>query len=157
MFVGSNLFLGACGKHASDAILAWLANNFFVHAESLFFAYKINLRCFDEYVNSVVEQQNGAVKTKATGTKATYSLDTSVRCMNFRAHIKVHFLSRIVVLCLILCSLRFLGHTKKVTTSPCNVYCAYILLIMRSFKGDEVCAGQTLPNVRILVLFYLLS
>jgi hypothetical protein len=63
MFVGSKHFVHACGKFASDAILAWLANNFFIHAESLFFAYKKNLRCFDEYVNSVVEAQNGAVKS----------------------------------------------------------------------------------------------
>jgi hypothetical protein len=66
MFVGSNIFIEACGKHASEAILAWLANNFFVHAESVFFSYRINLRCFDEYVNTIVEQQNGAVKTVMT-------------------------------------------------------------------------------------------
>ena len=63
MFVASALFVEACGRHASDAILAWLANSFFVHAESLFFAYRKHLRCFDEYVNSVVEQQHAAVKT----------------------------------------------------------------------------------------------
>jgi hypothetical protein len=63
MFVGSALFVDACGTHASDAILAWLANSFFVHAESLFFAYRKKLRCFDEYVNSVVEQQHAAVKS----------------------------------------------------------------------------------------------
>ena len=63
MFVASAIFVEACGRHASDAILAWLANSFFVHAESLFFAYRKHLRCFDEYVNSVVEQQHAAVKT----------------------------------------------------------------------------------------------
>ncbi len=63
MFVGSAIFVDTCGRHASDAILAWLAKSFFVHAESLFFAYRKHLRCFDEYVNFVVEQQHSAVKT----------------------------------------------------------------------------------------------
>jgi hypothetical protein len=62
MFVGSTIFVDACGRHASDAILVWLANSFFVHAESFFFAYRNDLRCFDEYANSVVEQQHAAVK-----------------------------------------------------------------------------------------------
>jgi hypothetical protein len=72
MFVGSTIFVDACGRHASDVILSWLANSFFVHAEGLFFANRKHLRCFDEYVNSVVEQQHAAVKT-VRGT-ATFKL-----------------------------------------------------------------------------------
>jgi hypothetical protein len=133
MFVGSAIFVDTCGRHASDAILAWLANSFFVHAESLFFAYRKHLRCFDEYVNSVVEQQHSAVKTVRqtttfeirlcityalpfslsktnTGTKATYSLDTSVRCMNFKADMKVMYSSLFLTSCVTLqFSTTFLG------------------------------------------------
>jgi hypothetical protein len=117
MFVGSAIFVDACGRHASDAIQAWLANGFFVHAESLFFVYRKHLRCFDVYINSVVEQQHAAVKTvwgiptlllcfwrifalppvlfckdKYRYEGHLHSLDTLVRCMNFKAEIKVMFL-----------------------------------------------------------------
>jgi hypothetical protein len=40
MFVGSPYVIGVCGKYASQELLAWLANSFFVHSESLYFCYR---------------------------------------------------------------------------------------------------------------------
>ena len=127
MFVASPYFVDVCGAYASAELLAWLANSFFLHSDSLYFCHRkvcisgsttpyVNhrpfanpslkfcitqhLRCFDEYVNSVVEGQNSAAKTTNTGTKATYALDASVRCLNFRAHIKVALFQFVVTLVL---------------------------------------------------------
>jgi len=67
--------------------------------------------------------------------------------MNYRAHIKVKFLSLNVVSCQTSGCLRFVGHTQKSTTSPRHVHCAYILLIVCSFKSYDLCTGKTLCNL----------
>jgi hypothetical protein len=38
MFVVSTYSVDACGAYASVELLAWLANSFFVHSDSLYFA-----------------------------------------------------------------------------------------------------------------------
>ena len=40
MFVASPYFVDVCGAYASAELLAWLANSFFVHSDSLFFFYR---------------------------------------------------------------------------------------------------------------------
>jgi hypothetical protein len=48
-------------------------NSFFVQSHELVFWHRKHLRSFDEYVNSVVEQQNSAVKATNTGTPGVYT------------------------------------------------------------------------------------
>ena len=40
MFVGSPYFIDVCGEYASQQLIAWLANSFFLHSESLYFCYR---------------------------------------------------------------------------------------------------------------------
>jgi hypothetical protein len=40
MFVASPHFKDVCGAYASAELLAWLANSFFVHSDSLYFCYR---------------------------------------------------------------------------------------------------------------------
>ena len=54
-------------------------------AHKLLAYHRIKLRHFGEYVNSVVESQNGAAKTTNTGTKATHSVDTAMNALDYRA------------------------------------------------------------------------
>jgi hypothetical protein len=67
-FVGSPYFCHVCGEATSQALLKWLANSFFSVQHKLLFFYRLDVRCFDEYVNSAVEGQHAAVKTTNTGS-----------------------------------------------------------------------------------------
>ena len=103
-----------------------------------------HLRCFDEYVNSIVEGQNGAVKTTNTGTKATYNLDTAVRCLNFRAQIKV---ASVVPIKLSFRpnSLPFhlIGKIQAFQRRTCNANSSNLLLFRRCVNSDGIRFGST--------------
>jgi hypothetical protein len=84
-YVKGRVFITHCGQAASDALSAWLANSFFNVENKLLFYFRKNLRHFDEYVNSLCEGQNSAMKTTSTGTKALFAIDTCCNAMDFRA------------------------------------------------------------------------
>ena len=65
--VASPYFCRVCGEGSSRALLKWLANSFFNVQHKLLFYYRLDVRCFDEYVNSAVEGQHSSVKTTNTG------------------------------------------------------------------------------------------
>ena len=65
--LASPYFLHVCGDATSQALLKWLANSFFSVQHKLLFYYRLDVRCFDEYVNSAVESQHAAIKTTNTG------------------------------------------------------------------------------------------
>ncbi len=65
--IASPYFLHVCGDATSQALLKWLANSFFSVQHKLLFYYRLDVRCFDEYVNSAVESQHAAIKTTNTG------------------------------------------------------------------------------------------
>ena len=71
-FVASSAFVQACGDSSSTTLLHWLMNSFFAQSHELVFWHRKHLRTFDEYVNSVVEQQNSAIKSTNTGTPDIY-------------------------------------------------------------------------------------
>ena len=52
MFVASPYFVDVCGAYASAELLAWLANSFFVHSDSLFFftVRYIECSCYLQYL-----------------------------------------------------------------------------------------------------------
>ena len=61
-------FLRVCGEASSQSLLKWLANSFFSVQHKLLFYYRLDVRCFDEYVNSAIESQHAAIKSTHTGT-----------------------------------------------------------------------------------------
>jgi hypothetical protein len=67
-YVGSSNFTDVCGAQTSATLFHWLGNSFFANSHLLLFYFRKHLRHFDEYVNSIVEQQHAAVKITSTGT-----------------------------------------------------------------------------------------
>ena len=66
--LASPYFLHVCGEASSQSLLKWLANSFFSVQHKLLFFYRLDIRCFDEYVNSAIESQHAAIKTTHSGT-----------------------------------------------------------------------------------------
>ena len=64
----SPYFLRVCGEASSQSLLKWLANSFFSVQHKLLFYFRLDVRCFDEYVNSAIESQHAAIKSTHTGT-----------------------------------------------------------------------------------------
>ncbi len=75
-YVGSSAFIDVCGAQTSATLFHWLGNSFFANSHLLLFYFRKQLRHFDEYVNSIVEEQHAAVKTSTTGVLMSGSYST---------------------------------------------------------------------------------
>ena len=84
-FVSSERFVKSCGEGVRDKLRYWLKNSLVSKSRRILFARRLKLRHFDEYVNSLCEQQNSALKSTNTGARAAFQLRTSVARMNARA------------------------------------------------------------------------
>ena len=85
VYAASSTFQQAFGDDQSRRLYVWMMNSFFSNAPRLFHHYRLRTRCFDEYSNSLIESQNSALKTTATGVKATENIDQAARRMNYQA------------------------------------------------------------------------
>lgn len=85
VYVASATFQQAFGDEQSRKIHVWMMNSFFSNGPRLFHHYRLRTRCFDEYSNSLIESQNSALKTTATGVKATDNIDQAASRMNYQA------------------------------------------------------------------------
>ena len=88
LYCESDVFIISCGEVASARLTFWLRNSFFNVEGQLLFWHRVQLRHFDEYVNSVCEGQNSAAKSTNTGTKASYNVNTMANCLDYRSEIK---------------------------------------------------------------------
>ena len=87
-YIVGEAFTKHCGLTASKALSFWIRNSFFGISGKVLFWHRVALRHFEEYVNSLCEAENSAAKTTNTGTKATFALDTTFNCLDYRAEIK---------------------------------------------------------------------
>ena len=88
-YVSGEEFLKNCGSDASTIMCEWLRGPFFSVQNQLLFHFRVSMRNFDEYVNSVCEGQNSAAKTTNTGTKvfhAEVAINTVINVCNCLPH-----------------------------------------------------------------------